>query len=298
MWPESKAAAPASSATANVNYKQPIPSQFEEPSLPSDVIVLEKYDELEKENKLRAERISEIVRDVSDIKPLSDDELRRIGKYWTCANDSVTILSKFNLDVTARDLKTLRNGKWLNDTVIDFYLSLLTDRCMKKGSKLPKSFAFTTHFFSTLKAKGHAGVARWAKRKKVDVTKMDYVFVPMNIQNAHWALAVINNKERRFQYYDSMRGLSSMDALNRLCDYMTDESKRLGVTGIDYTEYEMDADVPAPRQENGYDCGVFTCTNVEYLSRGAKLTFKQSDMQNLRNKMALEVLQGELLQNE
>jgi sentrin-specific protease 1 len=45
-----------------------------------------------------------------------------------------------------------------------------------------------------------------------------------------------------------------------------------------------------PQQENGYDCGVFTCQFFERLSRGEEyFNFTQADMPYLRRLMIWEI---------
>jgi len=51
----------------------------------------------------------------------------------------------------------------------------------------------------------------------------------------------------------------------------------------------------SPTQENGYDCGVFTCINAEFVSRNEPQTFTQSQMPYFRQRMVWEILQKKLL---
>ena len=44
-----------------------------------------------------------------------------------------------------------------------------------------------------------------------------------------------------------------------------------------------------PQQENGYDCGVFTCQFLQALSRGEDFGFFQVDMPYLRRRMIWEI---------
>lgn len=45
-----------------------------------------------------------------------------------------------------------------------------------------------------------------------------------------------------------------------------------------------------PQQENGFDCGVFTCHFLEALSRGQEqFNFTQADMPFLRRRMIWEI---------
>jgi len=46
---------------------------------------------------------------------------------------------------------------------------------------------------------------------------------------------------------------------------------------------------------NGSDCGMFSCTFAEFITRNGKIMFSQEDMPYLRRKMVLEILNGELL---
>lgn len=49
-----------------------------------------------------------------------------------------------------------------------------------------------------------------------------------------------------------------------------------------------------PTQENGYDCGVFACQSLEYVSRGAEFNFSQKNMPYLRQRMILEIGRAKL----
>lgn len=53
-----------------------------------------------------------------------------------------------------------------------------------------------------------------------------------------------------------------------------------------------------PTQENGYDCGVFTCQSLEYISRGAEFNFSQGNMSYLRQRMMLEIGRAKLYNKE
>lgn len=50
-----------------------------------------------------------------------------------------------------------------------------------------------------------------------------------------------------------------------------------------------------PQQENGYDCGVFTCQFLQALSRGEEaFNFTQKDIPYLRRRMIWEVAHARL----
>lgn len=222
----------------------------------------------------------------SAVKPLSADQQDTVYRYWRSKNASAPVVSAYSIDITVRDLLTLADGQWLNDNIIDFYLSLVTE-------KLPHVYCWTTHFFSTLKLKGYQGVARWAKRRKINLFEKDKIIVPINIMSTHWCVAVIDNKLNTISYHDSLASRGNLQAVELLQVYMTKEAERLGVGA---PSYELLASSKTPQQQNGYDCGVFTCTVAKCISALAPLAFGQKDMHIIRQRMAYEIILKNLLE--
>lgn len=259
--------------------------------------IIERHKAVEKEvRKLRIGEKEDVRRD-KPVSALPPADSKKIENYWKTRNTGQVLTSGFKIDITVRDLQSLKDREWLNDNVIDFYLSLVTQR--SEG----KDFAFSTHFYTTLEGpRGYSGVERWAKKKKIDVTKLDRLFVPINRQNTHWCLAVVNNKDRRFEFYDSMGG-NGRPALELVREYMVLESERLYPGKKSHYEqlydtYEVLDKISGPRQENGYDCGVFTLKTAEVLARDKTLNFSQKDMPVLRRRMAYEIISQHLEKQE
>lgn len=230
-------------------------------------------------------------------RPLSLDKVEEIEEAWD-HGISGPLITKFGIEMFHHDILTLSDGKWLNDKVIDFYMRLIMDEVNGNNCKdgEQKIHVFSTFFYSTLSKRGYQGVARWAKRAKVDVSKLDYLFVPVNLNQMHWTMAYVDNVNKRFVYVDSLYGTGD-DILMSLMDYMTQETMRVHgkeMNGMDYTLYDMDAEAQGPKQQNGFDCGVFTCTAVAALGRKLGFCYSQGDMSFLRRKMAYEILKGKL----
>lgn len=220
----------------------------------------------------------------SAVKALTPEQLDSVNSVWN-GPASQKVVSAFTIDITARDLSTLRDGCWLNDNVIDFYLSLVTEL----NSEV---FCWTTHFFTTLKSRGYQGVARWARRKKVNLLEKKKVIVPINIMSTHWALAVVDNEATTITYYDSLASSGNIGALEILSMYMSKEAERLQTSA---PAYSLSPNVKTPQQLNGFDCGVFTCTTAKYVSRNKDLSFSQKDMKIIRRRMAYEIMHRSLL---
>ncbi|GME77647.1 unnamed protein product [Ambrosiozyma monospora] len=231
------------------------------------------------------------------IAELKSDQLLQVESWWDPNRPAgELVIDKFNIDIRVRDLKTLSDRHWLNDSVIDFYMKLLKNRSDQAQGTIPQIHVFSTHFYSNLSSRGYTSVKKWAKKAKVDVTKLDYVFVPVNLHGSHWALGMVDNKHKVIAYYDSLHGFGD-EICGMLKYYMVEETKKTycGKVIVDYDSYEVVTQAVTPKQENGFDCGVFTCTAVKYLAEERPLVYGQVDMPVLRRRMAYEIITGELL---
>jgi sentrin-specific protease 1 len=82
-------------------------------------------------------------------------------------------------------------------------MELIVERSKQK-TKLPKCFCFNTFFYPSM-VKDYSRVRGWTKRRNVDIFAMDKVFVPVHKGN-HWCMAVINFRDKKIEYYDSLAG--------------------------------------------------------------------------------------------
>nr|CAH7741905.1 unnamed protein product [Callosobruchus chinensis] len=200
------------------------------------------------------------------------------------------LAKKFNLNITRRDLRTLAGLNWLNDEVINFYMNLIIERSKQSPSR-PKAFAFNTFFYPKLLKDGPQGLRRWTKR--VDLFEHDIICIPIHL-GMHWCMAIIDFRDKSIRYYDSM-GSPNDRCLEALRHYLEAEHMDKKKTAFDTSDFTLENVQDIPQQMNGSDCGMFSCTFAEFLTRDAKITFSQEHMPYLRNKMVLEIITGELL---
>jgi sentrin-specific protease 1 len=195
-----------------------------------------------------------------------------------------------NIELTGELMRCLRPLTWLNDEVINLYMELLRVRNNRKPDSLKCHF-FNSFFYTKMLQGGYQykNVRRWSKRAKIKVIEMDRVFVPINVNNSHWVLAVINFSEKRFEYHDSLYGNGSA-CLRQLRQYVADEANHYhdGMQ-YDFTGWTSVNIRDCPSQHNGSDCGVFTCKNADYLSDSREALFTQSDINYFRRRMVLEL---------
>ncbi|KAF8446243.1 hypothetical protein L210DRAFT_3619953 [Boletus edulis BED1] len=198
--------------------------------------------------------------------------------------------------VCDKDLSRLLPSQWLNDELINFYGAMILERseaCKENpganGRNKPLNVHyFNTFFWSKLQGEGYerARLAKWTK--KFDIFSKDVILIPVNHNNSHWTGAAINFRRKRIESYDSMN-LDRHQVFKGLRHYLDLEHQNKKKKPFDFTGWVNHCPDDTPQQENGYDCGVFTCQFLEALSRGEMFNFSQRDMAYLRRRMIWEI---------
>lgn len=254
------------------------------------------------------EEQEEIEEEVILLPPIEEIEEYIDERYSASEDDNEVLIEMFDIPIRKKDLETLHGLNWLNDEVINFYFQMVMKRSTEAGrDNLPKIYVFNTFFYSSLTtgpAHGYNKVRRWTR--KVDIFSFDYILIPLHL-GMHWTLASINCKKRRISYYDSMGGgmLNGKGSVHQknLLFYLQNEHK--DKKGADlpsdwvFNDEGVDDDDRTnqiiPQQENGSDCGVFTCRFAEYISRRMPFNFSQEHMPYFRRRMIYEILHGKLV---
>lgn len=124
---------------------------------------------------------------------------------------------------------------------------------------------------------------------------MNKIVFPINQGNQHWTSAVVFVQEQKIQYFDSLGG-SGKHYLQFLFKYIQDE--HLDKRKSPLKSPELWSLVPCtpdtPRQQNGYDCGVFTCLFADWISMDRPLEkLSEKEMLLYREHIALSILDGQ-----
>lgn len=101
-------------------------------------------------------------------------------------------------EVSVEDRDRLREGEFLNDNLIEFYMRFLQEHLERTNKPAAQRvYFFNSYFFDTLtktpkgeRGINYSGVEKWTR--SVDLFSYDYVVVPIN-QAAHWYVAIICN---------------------------------------------------------------------------------------------------------
>jgi sentrin-specific protease 1 len=229
---------------------------------------------------------------------LTAEEAEIVDEALGTGNPNEILADFQNIPISRRDMATLRPRQWLNDEVINYFFKLLEQReASAVEATWPRCHFHQTNFYTKL-AETPAGykyseVARWTRKK--DVFSKDLIIVPIHCNGNHWTLAVINMKQKRFEYYDSLRGSPNM-VLTNLRRWLEDESldkKKVPFDTSGWTEVVWKQG-QTPQQCNGWDCGIFMSRTADWLARDAVLSFTQGDMENLRRLTVLEIINASL----
>jgi Ulp1 family protease len=103
-------------------------------------------------------------------------------------------IGKKRAEVNVEDRDRLREGEFLNDNLVGFYLRFLEDHLQRTNPDVAEGiYFFNSYFFPTLKngrSINYSAVEKWTRN--IDLFSYDYVIVPVN-QDLHWYFAIICN---------------------------------------------------------------------------------------------------------
>ena len=247
-------------------------------------------------------------------------QVARVNKM-TKIKDNKVVITRFNFNISRRDMYSLQPNEWLNDNVVFFYLLLL-----KEGVKTTeKVHVFNTFFFSKLTTapdnqkrgdkkrarRSHRGkfpfnydaVKSWTD--KFDLLSKTLVFIPINsMDGSHWSLIAVRYcaGEYEIYYYDSFDALGHPYKQTIKSYYTRELKERRGIeVGLIPGSHVCDRirmmpDVTnRPKQTTSTDCGAFICAYAFCILNDIDIqTIQQKDMKFFRRHVALSILRGSI----
>jgi len=185
--------------------------------------------------------------------------------------------------------RLLPRTAWLNDDVIDGILLYIAEYVNKKA-KATRCAALTAAFWKWFQANGIARSRRMLSAAGISKeTFLDFetVLIPI-CEDSHWTLVVVRPQARMIAHMDSMRGGHGIARVQqevvKMVRAILDEKWVEG----EWTTVNHDA----PRQTNGYDCGMFICMNGLCIALGVdpRLGYKAGELGQLRWRLAAVLL--------
>jgi sentrin-specific protease 1 len=215
------------------------------------------------------------------------------------ATDSDTLFHIETVPITRQTFNRLRPQQWLNDEIINSFRLLLHQRDEARSATTgePRSYIYSSFFITKLIDNGEYSfqqVRRWHTRVPGgNFFRLARIIIPINQGNNHWACMEILPRCRLIIYHDSLRS-SGLEFRDHIYQYLKDIYRDLNPTSrlvwAGRWTYLQGNPGGTPQQDNGYDCGVFTCAFMDCLMRGHPLEFTQQQLEGYRNHIAISLL--------
>ncbi len=227
--------------------------------------------------------------------PIKEDFKKEFeAKLNEFKHDSDIVVTIGNDDVTFGDLKRLLPGNWLQTDIINAYFHLL-------ASKSDKTFFHNTYLYQKLtqsnKNDGITFANKVDKKQKIDISKLEQIFIPVNIDNAHWVLVVVNIKTHGIHLYDSLYKSSKSHEVvfDNVERYLNNNLKTNSLATVTWTRDTVQDIV---RQKNQNDCGIFILLFAKCIS-GQHINNIQAnsivDTSKLRYQIGVELIRTRLV---
>jgi Ulp1 family protease len=169
------------------------------------------------------------------------------------------------ITVQKRDLACLSGREWINDEVLNSYISLVTCEC-------DYNIGYTNSFFyKKLERDGCEAAAPWHGIKNQPISRYETFLVPI-CKGIHWIMAVFDFVEGQLAILDSLHGQHE-DVAGKLNEFLAWQGGEM----LPVIHPEV------PTQRNGDDCGVFVMAFAKCLCAGESLdSFGQRDIPRIR----------------
>lgn len=239
------------------------------------------------------------------LSPLTKGELRIIE----CTTRVRSLGTSKILEVNEVD--QFRKPVWITDEGMNAFFNLMNSKYLRPHrshdeeiTKPPICCVMNTFFYAKLMSNGHYSyeeVKNWLKRKlqeaELNFTDLNIILVPINISNSHWVLVSVNLSQHIFTFYDPLRCQNHLYAMRHVSKYMKDEMKSSldNAEKININKWRAEINPTGyPLQEDCVSCGIFIMFVAEYLARGQKPAFTQSDIHTLRRRALLYLVEEDI----
>uniref|UniRef100_A0AC35FJE6 Ubiquitin-like protease family profile domain-containing protein n=1 Tax=Panagrolaimus sp. PS1159 TaxID=55785 RepID=A0AC35FJE6_9BILA len=192
--------------------------------------------------------------------------------------------------IKGHDFKTLEPYKYLNDIIINYYLELIVNRA-KKDRLLPKVYTFNSFFFNKYRKDKYDGIKSWINDA---IFEYDYILIPIH-HSVHWFIIIVDVKAKIIGSFDSL-GRENLYHLENVRKILITHAEAIDDICNKDADWDIFSDKSAPRQKNGFDCGVFACQYAQYITNQRLLDFQQSQMNYFRKRMQYELIKNKILE--
>lgn len=266
------------------------------------------------------------------------EEVRNLSNFDTPYNGGTALIFDYppgqrgKIRVTEEERGRLKGQKYLNDSLIDFYIKYQEVQMRS----LPANLKFTTLFFSSfffgcLRRKDpidYPGVKGWTKN--IDIFKKKFIFVPI-CDSYHWSLIIVANLDKlqplvqeeeeqeplsssdtpRIIYLDSLNPKRGIEFGRTIRNYLCEEywsrkmagenneaSRKATISSINRNIVTLMPNVPI--QTNEVDCGLYLLNSLQmFLCNTDRLRDKllegKREMRNIYTSIDIAILRDRII---
>lgn len=173
--------------------------------------------------------------------------------------------------ITENDLKSLTDGSYINDTIINAVLKILHRNILNEEQQ-KKVHIFDTFFVKAIQT----GRADYIQRWLFNIFEKEHLIIPVNL-GSHWFLMIVNQPNKLFDAEDHSTCIQVMDSMGVdydiekkkkwykdlllfiQCAYVVNQHKLL----VRPTEFFPINPIDVEIQKNSTDCGIHLLMNAE-----------------------------------
>ena len=204
-------------------------------------------------------------------------------------NETLVYNEETNIQLVQSDFSRLDSNNWLNDSIINVYLTFVAN----STGPLKKVKSVSTHFHSSLVCHGYDRAVKFTRRH--DLFNTDLLLIPIH-KPGHWILVACENLRGdtvHIRLYDPKYGERFQSVLSELEKFLTKNFEATYGRPWEASRYvTVESDIP--KQYNDHDCGVYVCQIAKYITLELAFNFVESDMDPIRELMKSELLWGKI----
>ena len=127
-------------------------------------------------------------------------------------------------------------------------------------------------------------------RSKPSTDEKYKIIVPINSQNNHWLLAVIDNVKKTVTVYDSLPSVTRAKTVGDMMMKWVKAEHQHKKAPFEAKKWKITKDDSSPVQDNGYDCGVFTLVTAAHIAFKNTAMYSKKDLyENSRKRIAWSI---------
>jgi Ulp1 family protease len=189
-------------------------------------------------------------------------------------------------------LSCLNPEGWLECEIIDAYMELLHAEAVRRGGGANVMF-MPSNFLTVISrpAYNFQNGLMCVIGAPTDVFLHDLILVPVNRDNKHWLLVVVNLRSNRFQLYDPLLRTPTGHTDVRTITKWFEQLSVYVSAGRNLPMFLREAVTTMPAHSDSRSCGLYVLRYAEALSRDrmSSLTLNPSELSRIRTEIVRDL---------